>query len=140
MESKNFGNESDARKFRDSKRDEGHAASLYTYGKNRYKVKVLEYETKEKRDKTQRWLSHQSWRISNDIEDLTKVKELIESPDFGSDIEDSVLVAKKLEEQHFFPTTKSVINFFDDDYNLAKIKELVDTSLNEYDSEWNEVY
>ena len=138
MSNKDFDNERDARIFRESKRDEGHAASLYTYGKDKHRVKVVERETKEEQQKTQTWLSHQAWTLSRDIEDLTKAKELIASPDFGNEIEDSVLVAKKLEEEHWFQTTKSVINFFDGDFNLEKIKELIDTALEEYEDQWND--
>ena len=138
MVNKDFDNEREARIFRDSKREEGHAASLYIYGKDKYRVKVLERETQEEQQKTQRWFSLQAWRLSKDIEDLTKAKELIASPDFGSEIEDAVFVAKKLEEEHFFPTTTSVINFFDGDFDLEKIKEMVDTALQEYEDDWND--
>ncbi|KKK80002.1 hypothetical protein LCGC14_2827880, partial [marine sediment metagenome] len=54
----NFHNERDARIFRDSKRDEGHAASLFTYGKDRYRVRVVECTSKEEQQKSQRWLSN----------------------------------------------------------------------------------
>lgn len=137
MEIKDFDNERDARIYRDSKRDEGHAASLYTYGKDKHKVKVMERATKEEQQKTQRRMSDQAWTLSKDIEDLTKIKALIASPDFGSDIEDSVLVAKKLEQEHWFPSSSSVINFFDGDFDLEKIKEMVDTALQEYEDDWN---
>ena len=138
MNNKDFDNEREARIFRESKRDEGHAASLYTYGKDKYRVKVVERETKEEQQKTQHWLSSQAWELSKDIEDLTKVKELIVSPDFGSEIEDAVLVAKKLDKEHWFATATSAINFFDGDFNLEKIKELVDTALQEYEDDWND--
>ena len=141
MKFKDFNNERDARIFRDSKRYEGHAASFFTYGKDRYKVKVLEYESKEDAQKTQRWLSNQAWTVSKDIEDLTKVKEIIDSPDFGNyDYEDTLLVAKYLEKEHWFPTTRSIIDFFDypsEGKALVKIKEMVDTALQEYDDQWN---
>ena len=138
MERKDFNNESEALIFRATKRDEGCAASLFIFGKDKYRVKVYERDTKEGQQKTQNWLSHQAWRLSKDIESLTKAKDLIASPDFGGNIEDSVLVAKKLEDEHWFQTTKSVINFFDGDFNLEKIKELVDTALEEYDDQWND--
>ncbi len=138
MYKKDFDNEREARIFRDSKRDEGHAASLYTYGEDKHRVKVLERETKEEQQKSQGWLSNQAWNLSNDITGLTKIKELIISPDFGSEIEDAVFVAKKLETEHWFTTTNSVIAFFDGDFNLEKIKEMVDTALQDYDDEWND--
>ena len=138
MEYKNFDNEREAIIFRDSKRDEGHAASLYIYGKDRYRVKVLRRETKEEQQKTQRWLSTQAWNLSTDIEDLTKTKELIASPDFGSEIDDAVFVAKKLENEHWFPTTMAVVNFFDGDFNLEKVKKMVDSALEDYEDDWND--
>ena len=141
MEVKDFNNERDARIFRDSKRDEGHTASFFTYGKDRYRVKVLECESKEDAQKTQRWLSNQAWTVSKDIEDLTKIKEIIDSPDFGSyDYEDILLVAKYLEKENWFPTTRSIIDFFDypsEGKALVKIKEMVDEALREYDEQWN---
>ena len=134
-----FNNERDARIFRESKRDEGHAASLFTYGKDKFRVKVLECESKEDAQKTQRWLSNQAWTESNDIEDLTKIKEIIDSPDFGnSDYEDVLLVAKKLNNEHWFKTPKDAIDFFGyPDKQLDKIKELVDEALREYEDQWN---
>jgi len=146
MEVKDFNNERDARIFRDSKRDEGLAASLFTYGKDRYKVKVIEptaikSDPKENLQRTQRWLSSEAWTVSKDIEDLTKVKEIIDSPDFGNyDYEDTLLVAKYLEKEHWFPTTRSIIDFFDypdKEEGLVKIKEMVDTALQEYNDQWN---
>ena len=138
MEIKQFNNEREARVFRDSKRDEGLAASLFTYGKDRYRITVWElWEMHPER--TQRALSSKAWDVSNDIEDLTKVKELIASPDFGCEIEDAVFVAKILNKEHWFPTTKSVIDFFDcPSDTIEKIKELIDEELKEHDDEWDE--
>jgi len=135
----NFHNERDARIFRDSKRDEGYSASLFIYGKDRYRVKAIECADKEKQQEKQRWLSTQAWNLSTDIQDLTKIKELIASPDFGCEIEDVVLVARKLEEERWFTSSKAVIDFFDyPTDSVEKIKEMVDISLKEYDEEWDE--
>jgi len=139
MEYKSFNNEQDARIFRNAKRDEGQAASLFTYNKDRYRVQVIECANKEDQQKAQRYLSNKAWNLSRDIEDLIKVKELIASPNFGSEIEDAVFVAKKLEQEHWFSTTTSVIGFFDDPAgSIDKIKEMVDIALKEYDDEWDE--
>ncbi len=142
---KDFENEQDARVFRTSKRDEGLAASLFTYGKDRYRVKVAEpthregQTPKEAQQWTQHWLSTQAYNISKDIEDLAKIKELIADPDFGCEIEDVTFVAKKLEEEHWFATTSSVIGFFDYPADsIEKIKEMVDNALKEYEDDWND--
>ncbi len=137
MSNKDFDNERDAFVFRNAKRNEGHAASIYTYGKDKYRIKVVR-ETKEEQSKAQTWLSHQAWKISKDIEELTRIKELIASPNFGREIEDSVLVAKKLDQEHWFRTVTSVIEFFDGVFNLEKIRELIDIALLEYEEDWND--
>lgn len=138
MEIKDFDNESDALIFRGTNRNEGHAASLFTYGKDKYRVKVRQCSSKEEQQEHQRWLSNQAWTVSKDIEVLTKVKELISSPDFGDNLEDVVFVAKKLEEEHWFSTTNAVIAFFDcPTDNIEKIKEMIDESLEEYNEQWN---
>ena len=140
MEYINFANERDARIFRDSKRDEGHAASLFFYGKDKYRIEVMECTTKEDQQKTQARLSRNAWDVSRDIEDLTKVKELIASPDFGCEIEDVVFVAKKLNKEHWFKFPEDTIRFFDGltEEELGKIKELIDEELKEHDDGWNE--
>ncbi|KKL60722.1 hypothetical protein LCGC14_2202440, partial [marine sediment metagenome] len=84
MKYKSFDNEQEAITYRQSERNTGHAASLFTYSKGRHRVQVHECATKEEQQKSQHWLSQQAWSKSKDIEDLTKVKELIASPDFGS--------------------------------------------------------
>ncbi len=137
---KDFTNEDQARIFRDAKRQEGLAASIFTYGKDRFRVKVWE-----------KWATHPEWtqhslsesanKLSDDIADLNKVKELIANPDFGCDVEDLVLVVKKLNKEGWFRTPDDVINFIDggpSQKELAKIKETVDTALKEYDEEWND--
>ena len=136
---KDFTNETEARIFRDAKRQEGLAASVFAYGKDRYRVKVWEkWETHPER--TQRGLSNSAWEVSNDIEDLTKIKELIADPDFGYEIEDVVFVAKKLNKERWFNSPDDVIGFFDgiSAEALTKIKDMVDTALQEYDEEWND--
>ena len=141
METKCFNNERDARVFRDSKRDGGYAASLFTYGKDKYMIKVIERESKEDQQRTQWWLSDQAYNLSKDIEELTEVRKIISSPDFGndSDYEDILIVAKKLEKERWFQTPKSVIAFFDyPDEELNKIKAMVDEGLKEYEDAWNE--
>jgi len=144
MENKCFNNEREARIYRDSKRDGGKAASLFTYGKDRYKVEVIEpsgidSDPKVNLQSTQSWLSRKAYDTSRDIEDLTKVKELIADPDFGCEIEDTVFVAKKLDKERWFTSPTSVIDFFDYPADsLDKIKEMVDIALKEYDDEWNE--
>ena len=147
MSSKNFDNERDARLYREEQRGEGHASSLFTYGKDKYKVWVIEpssmwNDPKEDLQRTQRWLSDQAWKVSHGIEDLTKVKEIIDSPDFGNyEYEDTLLVAKYLEKEKWFQTPKSVIDFFDypsEEKGLVKIKEMVDEALRDYDADWNE--
>jgi hypothetical protein len=111
MESKKFNNERDARIFRDLKRSEGLAASLFTYGKDRYRVKVMEINNESRLGWTQQYLSNQAYDLSQDIEDLSKMKDLIANPDFGYQIEDAVFVAKKLDKEHWFSSPKSVIDF-----------------------------
>ena len=135
---KDFDKENDARIFRDTKRQEGLAASVFTYGKDRYRVKVWELWAIHP-ESTQRGLSSQAWDVSNDIEDLTKIKELIADPDFGGEIEDVVFVAKKLDKERWFSSPKSVIDFFDYPANsIEKIKEMVDIALTEHDDDWAE--
>ena len=139
MANKDFDNERDALIFRNSKRQEGLAASIFNYGKDRYRIKVMELGDIHP-ERTQRFLSNSAWELSHDIEDLTKIKELIADPDFGCEIDGVVFVAKYLNKEHFFSSTSAVVSFFDGDFNLAKIKEIVDTSLAEYDEDWEEEY
>ncbi len=138
---KDFTNENDARIFRDAKRQEGLAASVFTYGKDRYRAEVWELWATHP-EWTQRRLSQKANDLSDDIEDLTKVRELIASPDFGCGIEDVVFVAKKLSKERWFSSPTSVIDFFDGDCTskdeLSKIKDMVDTALKEYDEQWND--
>ena len=137
---KDFTNETEARIFRDTQRDAGLAASVFTYRPDRYRVKVWEkWPTYPER--TQRALSDQAYKVSQDIEDLTKIRELIANPDFGSDIEDAVLVAKKLKKEGWFVTPNDVIRFFDFPQDeLDRIKDMVKTALKEYDEDWNETH
>lgn len=140
MEIKQFNNEREAIIFRDSKRGEGLAASLFTYGKDRYRVKVMEPSNPTHPEYTHRWLSSQAWDLSKDIEDLTKVKEIISSQEFiDCDYESIVFVAKYLNKEHWFNSPKDVIEFFDfPDKQLDKIKDMVDEILAEYEDDWNE--
>ena len=137
MANKDFDNERDALIFRDSKRQEGLAASIFDYGKDRYRIKVWElWENHPER--TQRVLSSSAWDLSNDIEDLTKIKELIADPDFGYEIEDVVKVAKYLDKEHWFSSSREVVRFFDGDFNLEKVNELIDAALQEHEDDWND--
>jgi hypothetical protein len=91
---------------------------------------------------SQRWLSDQAWKVSQDIEDLNKVKEIISSQAYIDYDYDSILtVAKKLLKEDWFSSPKSVIEFFDGDCTsekvIAKIKEMVDTALKEYEDDWS---
>ncbi len=136
---KDFNKEDEARIFRDAKRQEGLAASLFTYGKDRYRVKVWEkWDTHPER--TQWALSDRASELSQDIEDLTKVKELLANRDFESNIEDMVFIAKKLNKERWFNNSDEVIDFFEgvSAEELDKIKDMVDTALKEYDEEWND--
>lgn len=142
MEIKQFTNAQEAINFRESKRAEGMAASLFTFGKDRYRVKVMDTTDDKNPGWTQRYLSDQAWKISRDIEDLNKVKEIISSQAYIDCDYDSVLtVAKKLLKEDWFSSPKSVIDFFDGDCasekEIAKIKEMVDTALAEYEDDWN---
>ena len=142
MEFKDFDNERDAIIFRESKRDEKLAASLFTYGKDQYRVKVMDTTDDKLPGSTQRYLSNQAERLSRDIEDLTKIKEIITSQAYIDYDYDSVLtVAKKLLKEDWFSSPKSVIDFFDGDCTseneMTKIKEMVDTALKEYEYDWN---
>ncbi len=96
MITKDFNNERDATTFRDVKRREGLAASVFTYGKDRYRVKVWKkWDTHPER--TQWALSDRATQLSQDIEDLTKVKEIISSQAFvDCDYESVIFVVKKL--------------------------------------------
>ncbi len=138
---KDFTKADEARIFRDAKRQEGLAASIFTFGKDRYRVKVWE-EWANNPLGAQWRLSDSASQLSQDIADLNKVKELIANPDFGSDIEDVVFVAKKLNKERWFNNPDEVIDFFDgncyDKKELAKIQDMVDTALKEYDEEWND--
>lgn len=141
METKQFDNEREAKIYRESKRGEGHASSLFVYGKDRYRVETLECASKEDQQKHQRWLSYKAWKESNDIEDLVKVKELIEDPDFGCEIEDVAFVATKLNKERWFRTPDSVIEFINypaEAKSIEKIKEMVDEGLKKYEDDWNE--
>ncbi len=141
MEIKQFNNETEAKIFRDAKRQEGLAASLFTYGKDRFRVKAIDTTSDRNPGWTQRYLSNQAIDVSNDIESLNKVKALIANPDFGCNVEDLVLVVKKLNKENWFKTPDDVINFIDggpSQRELDKIKETIDTALKEYDEEWND--
>ena len=73
--------------------------------------------------------------------ELTELKELIAKIDFGDDIEDTVIVAKKLNKDDYFKTPDDVIKFIDGGISaeeLAKIKDMVDTALQEYEEQWND--
>jgi len=136
---KDFNKESDARIFRDSQRDIKLAASLFTYGKDRFRVTVMEPSNPEHPEYTQRWLSKQADDLSTDIEELTKVKEIISSQKFiDCDYESVLTVATKLEKERWFTTPKDVITFFEfPDTGLDKIKAMVDEVLAEYEDDWN---
>ena len=144
---KSFDNERDAKIYRNAQRDQGLAASLFTYAKDKHIVQVEEptppfrelQSFKERLSRTQGWLSLKAYTVTKDIEELTKVKELINDPDFGCEIGDAVFVAKKLENDRFFSSPKSVVDFFDcpGDF-IEKIKELVDEGLEEYEGEWKD--
>ncbi len=136
---KDFTNEDEARIFRDTKRQEGLAASIFTFGKDRYRVEVWELWATHP-EWTQRSLSQHAVELSNDIEDLTKVKELIANRDFESNIEDMVLIAKKLNKEKWFNNPDEVIDFFEgvSTKELDKIRDMIDTALKEYDEEWND--
>ena len=136
---KDFTNETEARIFRDAKRQEGLAASVFTYGKDRYRVTVWE-KWEMHPERTQRALSDKAYQVSNDIEDLTKVKEIISAPDYPDyDYDNLITVARKLERERWFNTPKDVIDFLESpDTGLDKIKGMVDTALQEYDEEWND--
>jgi len=140
MEYKSFNTEHEAIVYRESKRDEGLAASLFTYGKDRHIVKVMETTDDKNPGWTQRYLSDQAWKVSRDINDLTEVKEIISSPDYPNwDYDNTLAVAKKLEKERWFNTPKDVIGFFDSpDTGLDEIKAMVDTALAEYEDDWNE--
>jgi hypothetical protein len=142
MGTKDFTNETEARIFRDAKRDEGSASSLFTYGKDRYRVKVMDTTDDKNPGWTQRYLSDQAWKLSHDIEDLTEINRIIDSGELIDCEYDSVVfVAKYLEKERWFTSPKAVIDFFDGDCcsekEIAKIKEMVDTALAEYEDDWN---
>jgi len=136
---KDFTNETEARRFRDAKRQEGLAASIFTYGKDRYRVNVWE-KWNTHPESTQRVLFKKAYEVSDDIEELTKVKEIISDPNYPDyDYENLLFVAKKLEKERWFNTPKDVIDFLESpDTGLDKIKGMVDTALQEYDEEWND--
>lgn len=140
METKDFNNENEAKIFRDAKRDEKLAASLFTYGKDRYRVKVLEPSNTDRPGWTQQYLTKQAWQVSDDIKELTEVKEIIASQQFiDCDYESVLIVARKLVKEQWFNYPKDVIKFFDfPDRQLDKIKGMVDTALKEYDDDWND--
>jgi hypothetical protein len=137
---KDFDNEQEARRFRDSQRDAGFASSIFTYGKDRYRIKVIECKNKDDQQKTQYWLTRSAVDLSDDVENLTKVKEIISSQKFiDCDYESVVFVAKFLNKERWFATPNAVLEFFDfPDKQLDKIKEMVDTALNEHDEDWND--
>jgi hypothetical protein len=136
---RDFNKEDEARIFRDAKRQEKLAASIFTYGKDRYRVKVWELWPTRPED-TQWRLSDSATKLSDDIKELTKVKEIISSQKFvDCDYESILTVANKLEKEEWFKTPKDVLDFFDyPDKQLDKIKDMVDTALKEYDEEWND--
>ena len=136
---KDFNDERDARLFRDSKRSEGHAASLFTYGKDKYRVQVIECTSKDEQSKTQIWLSRKAWDTSEDIEQLNKIKGLIDNPDFGCEIEDAVFVAKYLEKEHWFKYSRDVVRFFEGltEKEMGTVKEFINENIKYYEDGWN---
>jgi hypothetical protein len=136
---KDFNNEQDATTFRDMKRKENQAASIFTYGKDRYRVKV--WEKWEANPERAQWaLSDDAYKLSQDIEDLNRVKEIISSQLFiDCDYESVLSVATKLEKECWFHSPKDVIEFLEyPDKQSAKIKDMVETALKEYDDDWND--
>jgi hypothetical protein len=138
VNARDFNNENDARIFRDAKREEGLAASVFDYGKDCYRVKVWELWPMFP-GRTQQGLSDLAYNLSRDIEDLTKVKEIISSQAFvDCDYESVVFVAKFLEKEAWFTSPKSVIEFLDyPDKQIDKIADMVGSALKEYDEDWN---
>ncbi|MFA5937399.1 MAG: hypothetical protein WC822_06015 [Candidatus Paceibacterota bacterium] len=137
---KDFDNETEARIFRDKQREAKLAASLFTYGKDRFRVKVMETTDDRNPGWTQRCLSNQAWQVSQDIKDLTEVKRIIDSQEFiDCDYESIVFVTKYLNKEGWFERPKDVIEFFNfPDRSLDKIREMVDTALKEYEDDWND--
>jgi len=136
---KDFNNEKDANLFRAFKRQEGFAASVFNYGKDRFRVKLWE-KSPVNPERTQWVLSDNARVLSQDIEDLTKIKELITNPNFGNEIEDVVFVAKRLQKEEWFHYPNDVINFFDgiSEKELDKITVFIDDEFKGYDDEWND--
>lgn len=139
MANRNFCDKKAALKYRDEQRQNGNAASIITYGENKYRIIVRECITKEDAATFQRILSAKAWEIDNDIEQLTKVKAIISGEDFGNDgnYEDTLTVAKYLHKDHWFKYPEDVIEFFDcPDKKLSEMQKAVDDALAEYDDQW----
>jgi vacuolar-type H+-ATPase catalytic subunit A/Vma1 len=136
---KDFDNEKQADEFKKLQRTKGLAASRFDYGNNRYRVKVWELWSTHP-ERTQHALSDNAWKLSQDIQELNHVKDIINSQKFiDCDYESVIIVAKKLNKESWFQSPQDVIDFLDyPDKQLAKIKEMVDTALQEYDDEWND--
>jgi hypothetical protein len=137
---KDFDNEENARRFRESQRDKKLAASLFNYGKGRFRVKVMDTENETRKGWTQSYLSDSAWKVSNDIKELTAVKDILAKPNFDSNIEDLVTVARKLNKDNYFKRPKDVIDFLDglSDKELTEVRNIIDGALQEYDEEWND--
>lgn len=139
MGNKDFDNKDEAIKFRDLQRANKLAASCFDYGNNRYRVKVWELWSIHP-ERTQHGLSDNAWRLSSDIEELTEVKGIITSQKFiDYDYESIVIVARKLNKEHWFSSPSDVIEFLDyPDKQLDKIKIMIDAALQEYNDDWDD--
>jgi hypothetical protein len=139
---KDFDNELEANKFRDAKRQEGLAASRFDYGNNRYRVKVWTPIESFSLSRMQSSLSSKAWEMSNDIETLSKIKQIMETSHLidGSNVEEMVLVARWLNKNHWFHYPEEVINFFEGitEETQEKIKVWMNDSLQEYEDQWND--
>jgi len=136
---KDFNNEDKARIFRDANRQAGFAASIFTYSKDRFRVKVWD-KWAVNPERTQWNLSDLADKLSQDVEDLVNMKEILSSPKFiDCDYESILLVAKKLESEHWFQKSSDVIEFLSyPDKEVDKIKKFVNGALQEYEDEWND--
>jgi hypothetical protein len=136
---KDFNNEKEAIIFRDSQRDKKLAASVFTYGKERYRVKVWELWSIHP-ERTQHGLSDNAWKLSQDIEELNQIKEILSSQKFiDYDYESVIFVAKKLTKESWFSSPQDVKDFMEyPDKQLPKIKEMIDNALQEYEDDWND--
>ncbi len=136
----NFNNEREALAYRDNKRQEGHAASIITYGKDKFRIRVRDCMTKEDQQQFQHILSDHAYRITHDIEGLTRMKQILSNPNWSdcTEYDDILFIAKEMQKEHFFKFPQDVINFFDSpDKSETEIKAWVDDGLKQYDEDWN---